>query len=150
MNIGWRTRTFTQLTHAELYALLKLRVDVFVVEQRCPYPEIDGQDEEAMHVLGHADGVLVAYARILPPHADGAPHIGRVVVHGDHRGKGLGVQVMNEALRSLRNTYGNVAVVVSAQAHLQRFYEDLGFERISPEYDWDGIPHIDMRLNAAG
>jgi len=148
-SLTWRCVAFPELTGQELYALLKLRVDVFVVEQQCPYPELDGQDEEALHVLGTSTEQLVAYARILPPHGDGPLHIGRVVVHPEHRGTGLGMEVMRVSLRMVRERYGAVPVALSAQSHLQRFYESLGFVRTSEEYVWDGIPHVDMLLNAA-
>lgn len=150
MNIRWSTLPFAALTTATLYAVLKLRVDVFVVEQQCAYGELDGQDDTALHVLGLLDGTILAYARVLAPLADGVPHIGRVVVDPRYRGKGLGVAVMQEALRAAREAFGVCDVAVSAQAHLQRFYEDLGFKRTSDVYDWDGIPHVDMRLSAAG
>lgn len=149
--LTWRVTAFAALGPAELYALLKLRTDVFVVEQNCPYPELDGKDAEALHLTGStADGALAAYARILPPQGDGMPHIGRVVVDPARRGTGLGVAVMHEAIRAVRDRFGDASIAVSAQAHLQRFYEGLGFERTGEAYVWDGIPHVDMVLIAAG
>jgi ElaA protein len=131
----------------ELHAILRLRVDVFVVEQNCAYPEIDGRDPTAVHLFAmEPDGLLLCYARLLPPEEDGHPHIGRVVVHPDHRGEQLGRAVMIEAITRCRSLFGPVPIALSAQAHLHRFYASLGFERISDEYMWDGIPHIDMCL----
>ncbi|MFT3884167.1 MAG: GNAT family N-acetyltransferase [Flavobacteriales bacterium] len=149
--LEWRVSPFGVLSGAEVYAVMKLRTDVFVVEQQCPYAELDGQDEAALHLTGSTgDGRLAAYARILPPHGDGRPHIGRVVVHPEHRGKGLGTTVMREAIRVARERSWNAPIAISAQAHLQAFYERLGFTCTSGMYVWDGIPHIDMELTATG
>jgi ElaA protein len=126
-------------------------VDVFVVEQRCPYAEIDGLDTTAEHVLAldPADG-LIGYARILPPSTDGLPHIGRVVVHPQHRNKGLAVELMRAAMERLTERYGSARNAISAQAHLVTMYGRLGYRATGPAYDWDGIPHVDMAFNAEG
>lgn len=146
----WRVQRFEALSLQGLHDLLRLRVDVFIVEQRCLYPEIDGQDPAALHVTGHdADGRLVAYARILPPHAGGAPHIGRVVVHPEARGRALGREVMRQALLALEQVYGSTRSALAAQAHLQAFYESLGYRRTGEVYEWDGIPHVDMERDDA-
>ena len=148
-DIIWSVKPFAQLTAKEVHDLMRLRVDVFVVEQRCVYPEIDGQDPEALHVLGYKGEQLVAYARILPPHEDGLPHIGRVVTASSARGTGLGRAVMEHAIKAVEAYYGSRSNAVAAQAHLQRFYESLGYVRTSKEeYMWDDIPHVDMVLNA--
>jgi ElaA protein len=141
-------KSFGELTLSELHELMRLRVDVFVVEQQCPYAEIDGLDPTAWHMLGcDARGVLVAYARILPPATDGLPHIGRVVVHPAQRGNGLSKRVMQACIDAVSERYGSRANALSAQAHLTGFYEGLGYRSTSPIYDWDGIPHVDMVLN---
>lgn len=128
-----------------LHDILRLRVDVFVVEQHCAYPELDGLDAEAAHVVGRqAGGAVVAYCRILPPGADGLPHIGRVVVAPAHRGKGHGRQLMHEALQVVRLCHGSARSALAAQAHLQKFYAEFGFVATGPEYLLDGIPHVDM------
>jgi ElaA protein len=143
----WRCLPFRALSVDELHAILKLRVDVFVVEQRCAYAEIDGQDPQATHLFTlDEQGEVIAYARLLPPGDDGHPHIGRVVVHSGHRGQQLGRAVMVEAIARCRDLFGPVSIALSAQAHLHDLYASLGFSRISEVYDWDGIPHIDMRL----
>jgi ElaA protein len=149
MNITWTTKPFSDLTREELHTLFKLRVDVFVVEQQCPYAEIDGADPTALHLMGctEKDG-LVAYARILPPEGDGPPHIGRVVVHPAHRGLGLGRAVMEEALNVLERSHGSKRSFVSAQSHLEGLYAGLGYVRQGPNYDWDGIMHVDMLREA--
>ena len=148
-SIEWRTRAFSELDVRSWHDIVKLRIDVFVVEQNCPYPELDGPDLEALHVIGFdTQHRPVAYCRILPPQKDGLPHIGRVVVDKAHRGSGLGKQLMREALRSVERKYGSPRSAVAAQAYLQAFYEGLGYRVISEVYPWDGIPHVDMVLGA--
>ncbi|GAA5662789.1 GNAT family N-acetyltransferase [Brucella intermedia] len=135
------------LTPRALYAMLKLRVDVFVVEQKCPYPEIDGKDFEAFH-LRIVDGEeLAASLRVLPPEQDGKPvKIGRVVVAPDYRGYKLGHRLMKEAIEFAQARFPGTAIELGGQSHLQKFYGSFGFEAISDEYLEDGIPHVDMRL----
>lgn len=145
MSILLTTRPFEALTVRQLHDLLQLRIDVFVVEQRCAYAEADGRDPEALHVLAHDEqGRLVGCARLLPPDADGLPRVGRVVVRADHRGQGLAHRIMEEALQALRAAYGSRRSKLAAQAPLQGFYERHGFAAAGPEYLWDGIPHVDM------
>lgn len=146
-SVTWEVKPFGELSVQELHAILKLRVDVFVVEQNCPYAEVDGQDPLALHVMGRNErGDLVAYARILPPDAHGLPHIGRVVVHPDHRGKDLGRAVMQVCFAELVRDHGSRRSAISAQEHLQRLYASLGYRAVSAPYVWDGIPHVDMEL----
>ncbi len=147
-DLKWSAHPFNELNVELLYAILRLRVDVFVVEQECPYPEVDGQDPEALHLVARrADGALMAYARILPPKADGYPHIGRVVLPKEQRGTGLGKRLMQEALQVLRERYGSARSAIAAQTHLEQFYKDLGYVKTSEDYLWDGIQHVDMVLN---
>lgn len=147
VGLAWRSTPFTGLATPELYALLQLRQDVFVLEQRCFYRDADGLDQQAWHVLGTApSGELVAYARLLPPTpARDEPAIGRVVVAPAWRGRGAGRASMAEALELAAAQFPGRAVRISAQAHLERFYASLGFATISPIYDDAGIPHCDMR-----
>ena len=149
--ISWTIKPFTVLQVRELYDLLRLRTDVFVVEQNCPYPELDGKDQMAWHVLGQ-DGSdeLIAYARILPPEGSALPHIGRVVVRVDHRHAGLGHGVMRECIAFLKAHYGRIDSELAAQAHLEPFYHAHGYVRTSANYMMDGIPHVDMRLTSPG
>jgi ElaA protein len=145
MTIHWRTVPFDALTLREVHDLFKLRVDIFVVEQRCAYPEVDGHDIEALHVLGANEaGQLVACARILPAPSGGLRRIGRVVVHPDLRGSGIAHQLMDHVLDTLNERFGTRSSMLSAQAQLESFYSDHGFVRTGPAYDWDGIPHVDM------
>nr|WP_314093862.1 GNAT family N-acetyltransferase [uncultured Shinella sp.] len=128
----------------ELYALLTLRVSVFVVEQACAYPELDGKDIDALHLRLLIGGETAAYARLLPAENGAAPRIGRVLVAPGHRGKGLGETIMREAIRACEEHFPGAAIELSAQSYLERFYKALGFTPISAEYVEDGIPHIDM------
>lgn len=145
MSLLWSVKAFDALDGKELYAVLRLRVDVFVVEQRCIYPELDGEDGHALHILGHtADGVLAAYARILPPGADGLPHLGRFVVHPEHRGQGHAHTLVRMAIAEAQRWTGLGSCALAAQTHLEAFYAQHGFQRKGADYDWDGIPHVDM------
>ncbi|MBX5090210.1 GNAT family N-acetyltransferase [Rhizobium lentis] len=133
------------LSARELYDLLRMRVDVFVVEQNCPYPELDGKDIDALHLRLLDGGELLASARLLKPStAEDPSKIGRVVVSPAHRGKRLGETLMSEAIIFCERLYPANPIALSAQAHLRRFYESFGFVGTSLEYLEDGIPHIDM------
>ncbi len=139
------------LTPRALYAMLKLRVDVFVVEQKCPYPEIDGKDIDAFHLRILDGEQLAASLRVLPPEKDGKPvKIGRVVVAPDYRGYKLGQRLMKEAVAFAQKRFPRQAVELGGQSHLQKFYNSFGFVTISDEYLEDGIPHVDMRLEPSG
>lgn len=143
--IRWSTKAFDQLTNTELHDLLKLRVDIFVVEQACAYPEIDGADPTATHVLAHnAANELVAYGRILPPVKNGLPHVGRIVVRKDARNNSLATGFMQRALEILNEQYGSRKSALAAQSHLEQFYARFGYVRAGPDYLWDGILHVDM------
>lgn len=145
MELSWHSKLFQMLSALDLHEALRLRADVFVVEQQCIYADVDGLDPEAIHVLGRdADRDLVAYARILPPDAKGIPHIGRVVVRKDKRGLGLARELMRHAIHACQDAHGTSASAVEAQAHLEAFYESLGYERMAPDHILDGIPHVHM------
>ncbi len=136
-------RDFDDLRPAELHALLKLRCDVFVVEQDCAFPEIDGKDPLARHLLCYDGADLIGCLRIFAPGE--AARIGRVVVAPSARGTGLGRRLMQAALDAIEARHGAVPVALSAQTHLEAFYASLGFARVSETYLEDGIPHCDMR-----
>lgn len=145
MQLTWEARTFAQLDTSTLHDLLRLRVDVFVVEQNCPYPELDGLDPGALHLVGRNAGQeVVAYARILPPRTDGLRHVGRVVVAPHLRGKGIGRQLVTEVHRTLIEHFGTARCALAAQAHLLAFYAAHGYVPRSQQYPLDGIPHVDM------
>jgi ElaA protein len=138
-----RTASFTQLDNATLYGLLRLRVDVFVVEQACPYPELDGRDTEATtrHVWVDDRGAPVACLRVLAE-PDGDMRIGRVATAAAHRGQGLAAALVAEAIALT----APAPVVLGGQSHLVDWYRTFGFEVDGPEYLEDGIPHTPMRL----
>jgi ElaA protein len=137
----WIDRSFAQLTVPELYAIIALRERVFVVEQNCPYQDADGADPVSHHLWADVDGAIHAYLRIVPAGVKYTEvSIGRVITAPEARGTGLGKTLMQRGLALA----GAVPVRISAQAHLEKFYVDLGFVRTSDVYDEDGIPHIEM------
>ena len=145
--IQWQDLHHSELTVQSLYALLRLRCEVFVVEQTCPYQDIDGDDltGENRHILGWKDNELVAYARILKSEDDFEPVvIGRVIVSNKARGEKLGYQLMEKTLDACREQWPDKALYLGAQAHLQSFYRHFGFTPVTDVYDEDGIPHIGM------
>ena len=140
---------FDQLDVERLYALLRLRFEVFVLEQSCLYRELDGLDQEALHLLASAPagGKLLGYLRVLPPKA-GEPEarIGRVVVERQARKRGVSRELLRRALAEIETRFGAVPVSLGAQSHLEAFYEGFGFQAVAEEYlDEGGVPHIDMR-----
>ncbi len=136
---------FNELITNELYELLQLRSEVFVVEQNCVYQDIDGKDEIALHVLGKENGKIVAYLRIFKP-GDyfQSTSIGRVVVTKTSRKKGYAKEIMNYAIAYVEGNIKEKAIMLSAQTYLMNFYKDLGFRSKGEEYLEDGIPHIKM------
>jgi ElaA protein len=157
--ITWQWSSFADLTGAQLYAMLALRQEVFVLEQTCLYPDIDGLDPAAHHLLGwrDADGKqdgkpeLVAHLRCLAPGAKYAEmSIGRVVSSPAARGSGLGRELVARGIALAQQLHPGHAIRIGAQAHLERFYAGFGFVTVSEPYDEDGIMHIDMLLAAPG
>ncbi len=138
-------KKFSDLSINELYNILRLRSEIFVVEQNCVYNDLDGFDKEAVHLFHQKEGKIVAYARILKPGTRFADFsIGRVVVKQSERGTGLGIDLMEAAKNYIINELGAVKIKISAQSYLQRFYENLGFEVITEMYLEDEIPHFGM------
>ncbi|SCX15796.1 GNAT family N-acetyltransferase [Flavobacterium saliperosum] len=146
MKPKFEIKPFKALSLSELYQLLQLRSEVFVVEQNYVYQDIDGKDEKALHLLGMFDGVLVAYARLFPPGAyfDNAS-IGRVIVKPTYRDKKWGHDLISEAVKGISDYYNTTAITISAQLYLQEFYESHGFVPTSEMYLEDDIPHIEMK-----
>ena len=147
-DIHWTVQTFRELEPGQLYELLQLRVDVFVVEQHCAYPELDDHDRhvETRHLSGRdMEGQLIAYARLLSPET-GSPdvNLGRFVVKKKARGKRVGHQLLCEALREIESIWPGRDMKISAQDYLQKFYEQYGFVRVSEVYLDFGVPHITM------
>ena len=138
-------RHFSELSVEELYSILKARVEVFVVEQTCPYQELDGKDRNAYHLWMEDEEGISAYARVLGPGVSfDDVAIGRVITL--RRGKGLGLEIMKEAIQVAREKFGAKAISIEAQLYARGFYEKLGFRKCSDPFDEDGIPHIVMRL----
>ncbi|PKA82950.1 ElaA protein [Ulvibacter sp. MAR_2010_11] len=138
-------KKFDALTIYELYDILQLRSEIFVVEQDCVYQDLDGKDAKALHVLGWHDGKIVAYTRCFPPGVYfEAASIGRVVVEVNHRKYGFGHDIMKASIEAIENHFGTNSIKLSAQTYLKRFYESHGFSIIGEEYLEDGIPHIAM------
>ncbi len=139
-----KLKKFSELTAKELYEILRLRVNVFVVEQNCPYPELDGLDECAYHLWFEDENGIAAYLRLIPPgvvREDGA--MGRVI--SARRRSGLGSQLMQAGIRAMQELYGSETITIEAQVYAKPFYEVNGFRQISDEFDEDGIPHILMK-----
>lgn len=140
-----KTRTFEELTKQELYELLQLRAEVFVVEQDCVYQDIDGKDQKALHAIGVKDGKIVAYTRIFNT-GDyfSEASIGRVVVRNDYRKDNFGKQIMLASIEVIHDLFNETTIHLSAQTYLKKFYDSLGFEQVGEGYLEDGIPHIGM------
>ncbi|WP_431133006.1 GNAT family N-acetyltransferase [Psychroserpens mesophilus] len=138
-------KTFQELTTQELYDVLQLRSEVFVVEQDCVYQDIDGKDQKSLHVLGYKNKTLVAYTRLFKP-GDyfKEASIGRVVVKHSERQHQYGYDIMNASIEAIKNHYQVTTIKISAQTYLKRFYNNLEFHEIGEEYLEDGIPHIGM------
>lgn len=146
--MNWILKPWCELTTDELYGLLALRVEVFVVEQTCPFQDLDGLDRRdgVLHLLGWQDGALVAYARLMAPGVAKAQQvvIGRVVTSPEARGDGLGHRLMQQALQECARLWPGVSIYLGAQAHLQGFYGRHGFTAVGEPYLEDDIPHIGM------
>lgn len=143
--IEWRCMAFAQLSASELYAVLQLRSEVFVVEQACIFQDMDGADAQAMHLLGSLEGRLVAYARCFDAGRMFAEaSIGRVATGPTVRGTGVGHALMSQAVACLAQVWGVQAIRIGAQAHLEGFYRQHGFHKAGPLYLEDGIDHIEM------
>lgn len=146
---AWRWYRWGELSTDLLYQLLRLRSEVFVVEQACLFPDMDGLDPHCEHLCGtDANGAVVAYARLLPPglkHPEAA--LGRVVTAAAVRGSGAGRELMRQALAGCQARHPRHAVRIGAQQRLERFYGELGFVTVSEPYLEDGILHVDMLLS---
>ncbi len=145
-SLHWQDYHHSELNTAQLYAILALRSEVFVVEQNCVYQDIDGQDlsGENRHIVAWLDGHVAAYARILRLKDEVA--VGRVIVAPSARGLKLGYELMEQALAACQKHWPGARVAISAQAHLQGFYARLGFVAYTEIYDEDGIAHVGMEL----
>ena len=146
MTISWTIKNFDTLSVPELYQIMRLRSEIFVVEQNCVYQDLDGKDQKALHLFGIIDETIVAYCRLFKAgdYFDFAS-IGRVVVAADYRDKKLGHELMNQAVSATEKYLGEHNITISAQLYLKKFYESHGFIPTSEMYLEDDIPHIQMQ-----
>jgi ElaA protein len=143
--LTWLVKKFDTLTLLELYAILRLRSEVFVVEQNCVFLDMDDKDQSCYHLLGWNDDKLVAYTRLVPPGVSyEQPSIGRVVTSPSARRGGLGKQLMEKSIEEVEKLFGKIPIRIGAQVYLQKFYNELGFIQSSDIYDEDGIDHMEM------
>lgn len=141
----FKIKKFQDLSVHELYAIMQLRQEIFVVEQTCPYLDADGKDQKSVHVMGFMKSKLVAYARIVPPGISyKSPSIGRVVVSGLHRGKKYAYTLMDVCIKETLRRYRSGIITISAQLYLKEFYTRTGFKAVGEVYPEDDIPHIRM------
>ncbi len=147
--IMWTCKKFEDLTVAELYCILNLRSQVFVVEQNCVYLDTDGKDVASYHLCGWLHNELVAYCRLLPPGVayPQVASIGRVATHAAHRKDGYGKILMQKAIEKTIDLFNVIKIKIGAQQYLIKFYSNLGFKVISEPYLEDGIPHVEMLLS---
>lgn len=143
--ITWQLKKFDSLTPYELYAILRLRTEVFVVEQACIFQDMDNKDQLSYHLMGWKNDTLVAYTRLVPPGVSyDEASIGRVVTSPAERGSGIGKLLMEKSIEQIIQLYGKTPIKLGAQLYLKKFYESLGFRQTSDIYDEDGIDHIQM------
>ena len=155
--IEWKLCKFSEMNVYELHDVMKLRSEIFVVEQNCVYLDIDGSDPTSLHLLGYIDRegsaskLLIAYCRIFDPetehiHSRSNPesNIGRVIVHVDYRKYGYGKELMEKAIDILVHDYPKAPIRIAGQMYLKKFYNDLGFDQDGDPFDEDGIEHVDM------
>jgi ElaA protein len=148
MHLDWQIKHYSDLNLNEFHDIIALRLEAFVVEQNCAYLELDGKDKRSYHLIcRNGKGDVVATARILPPgisYKD--PSIGRVVIKDDIRGLGIGHDLMDRCIQFSRTEFGPAAIRISAQKHLENYYEKHGFRSTGKEYLEDDIPHVEMLL----
>lgn len=145
MQIEWRLKRFEDLTPHELYAILQLRIEVFVVEQHCVFQDADDKDQASYHLMGWQENQLVAYTRLVPPgYIYEQASIGRVVTSPTVRRFGAGKQLMQQSINAVYQLFGKGPIKIGAQLYLRKFYELFGFQQISDIYLEDGIEHIYM------
>ena len=149
MEIRWEIKSFQALNTLELYQIIQLRIDVFMLEQNCFYRDCDNKDLVSNHLMGWHQDTLVAYARLIPPSISyKESSIGRVLVHKDFRKFGLGKDLMHRAISFLSPEVEPQPIRISAQLYLQKFYQEFRFQKTSGEYLEDNIPHIQMLRNS--
>ncbi len=150
MELNWRCVFFKDLAVQELYAIIRLRIEVFSLEQQCIYQDLDNRDQHCYHLMGFRGEELIAYARILPPGVSfPEASIGRVVSAPAARGKGAGRALCSRAIQTARELFGPGPIRIGAQLYLKKFYESFGFVAAGKTYLEDNIPHLEMILPEA-
>ncbi len=146
--MDWKLKEFDELSNVELYNILKERTLIFVLEQNCPYQEVDGKDPFSYHLFKEDNGEIIAYLRILPAGvAYQEVSIGRVIVKKEYRGQGIAQELLKKGLDFIQNELHETTVKIQAQEYLRKFYGSFGFEAVSETYLEDNIPHVDMLLH---
>lgn len=144
-SINITIKKMDELSSFELYSILKKREEVFIVEQKCPYPDCDGKDFDSYHMVCDIGGEIVGYLRILPRGLSyDEVSIGRVLVDKSHRGHGYGLQMVRSAIEFIESILCEDAIRISAQLYLVEFYTSLGFSRVGDPYEEDWLPHTEM------
>jgi len=147
MELIWVYKTFEKLTTNQLYSILELRSEVFIVEQNCVYQDVDGKDKKSFHLMAWNRDELVAYTRIVPPGISfNEASIGRVITSHRYRGLGIGVTLLEKSIHHTLESYQTNQIRIGAQLYLKKFYEGFGFIAQGLEFLEDGIPHIEMLL----
>jgi ElaA protein len=141
--MDYHVKKFSELTTTEFFDIVKLRIAVFVVEQHCPYQEVDDVDECAIHTWLQEEADIVGYTRIMD--RGETVSFGRVLINPTYRKQGLGNKLLEETLRVIEEKFPNKPIIIGAQAHLSDFYGAFGFEEVSDVYLEDGIPHVQMK-----
>lgn len=145
MNLLWKTKDFESLSVYELYDILRLRSEIFVVEQNCVYLDLDNKDQNALHLFGEFEGKIVAHARLFKPGITFVnASIGRVTVDPKYRDRKFGHELMKQAINEIQNHFEQSKITIGAQLYLKKFYESHGFVQTSEMYLEDDIPHIQM------
>ncbi len=146
-SISFQTKTFQNLSNDELYAILQLRSEVFVVEQNCVFQDMDYKDQIAWHVIGSYDGKIVAYTRLFKPNDYyNFASIGRVVINPNYRDRKWGNDLMQYSILEIEKQFGVKQITIGAQLYLKKFYENNGFVQTSAVYLEDDIEHIEMKI----
>ncbi|MDB5193311.1 MAG: family N-acetyltransferase [Segetibacter sp.] len=144
-SIFWKCKAFDALSPHELYAIIRLRNEVFVVEQNCVFQDADDKDQRCFHLMGYIDGTLAAYSRLVPAGVTyNYMSIGRVITSPSVRKSGVGKALMEQSINQCYNLFNKQTIKIGAQLYLKHFYESFGFAQTSDVYDEDGIPHIEM------
>jgi ElaA protein len=147
MTLSYTIKSFDELTNTELYAMLRLRSEIFVVEQNCPYLDLDNKDQKSFHLLYYVNNEFAGSTRLVPAGLSFKENsIGRVVISNSYRGLGLGKKLMEASIEGCYEKFGKGPIRIGAQYHLSKFYQSLGFVEQGEVYEEDEIPHIEMVL----